>query len=214
MDSKKTLATSPRRRGAKPGYRGLSANQVVAYNLARARELRGLTQDEAAELLAPFLGVRWSKASFSQAERSFGGKVVRKFDADEIVAFARAFDLPVTWFYLPPPSVVYGTQVKLSAGGAKERDQEIGLLVDLVFGEERHQQLFEDRLGEFVAALSPARLTRSQRQVGALAAAREKAVFSHHLGEMEEWRTWLRTVADHLENIERRVREAPAEGDA
>jgi hypothetical protein len=101
----------------------------------------------------------------------------------------------------------------LSAGGAKERDQEIALLVDLVFGEERHQQLFEDRLGEFVTALSPARLTRSQRQVGALAAARERAVFSHHLGEMEEWRTWLRTVADHLENIERRVREAPAEAD-
>jgi hypothetical protein len=33
------------------------------------------------------------------------------------------------------------------------------------------------------------------------------------LGEMEEWRTWLRTVADHLEDIERRVREAPDELD-
>lgn len=210
MDSKKSLATSPRRRASKPGYRGLTANQVVAYNLARARELRGLTQDEAAELLAPFLGVRWSKASFSQAERSFGGKVVRKFDADEIVAFARAFDLPVTWFYLPPPPAADGAQVKLSAGGTKERDQEIALLIDLVFGEERHQQLF-DRLGEFVMSLSRTRLTRSQQQVGALAAAREKAVFSRHLGEMEDWRTWLRTVADRLEDIERRVRDAPAE---
>jgi transcriptional regulator with XRE-family HTH domain len=211
MDSTKSLATPPRRRASKPGYRGLTANQVVAYNLARARELRGLTQDEAAEQLAPFLGVRWSKASFSQAERSFGGKVVRKFDADEIVAFARAFDLPVTWFYLPPLPAVDGVQVKLSAGDAKEPDQEIALLVDLVFGEEQHQQLFEDRLGEFVTVLTPARLTRSQRQVGALAAAREKAIFSHHLGEMEEWRAWLRTVADRLEDIEHRVREAPTE---
>lgn len=69
----------------RPGYRGVTANQVVAYNLARARELRGLTQEEAAAILEPFLGVRWSKASFSQAERSVAGKFVRKFDADEVV---------------------------------------------------------------------------------------------------------------------------------
>lgn len=212
MDSKKTFATS-RRRAPKPGYRGMTANQVVAYNLARARELRSLTQDEAAEVLAPFLGMRWSKASFSQAERSVGGKVIRKFDADEVVAFARAFDLPVTWFYLPPPPTIDGSPVKLSGGDAKERDQEIALLIDLVFGEESHQELLSDRLGEFVTGLSPARLTQSQRRVGALAAVREEAVFSQHLGAMEEWRTWLRTVADHLEDIERRVREAPDDED-
>ncbi len=46
------------------------AHQVVAYNLTRARELRGLTQDAAAAALEPYLGVRWSKVGFSQAERS------------------------------------------------------------------------------------------------------------------------------------------------
>lgn len=48
----------------------LTPNRVVAYNLARARSLRGWTQEQAAERLEPFLGVRWSKATFSAAERS------------------------------------------------------------------------------------------------------------------------------------------------
>ncbi len=35
-----------------------SPNQVVAHNLTRARLLRGWTQDQAAEALAPYLGTR------------------------------------------------------------------------------------------------------------------------------------------------------------
>src|SRR5438094_1736388 len=85
------------------GYLPLTPNQVVAWNLAQARAWRGWTQAQAAEALEPFLGVRWSTASFSAAERSVTGKVVRNFTADEIVAFARAFEVPVTWFFLPPP---------------------------------------------------------------------------------------------------------------
>ena len=85
-----------------PLYFGLTPNQVVAYNLAQARTLRQWTQDEAAEKLEPYLGRRWSKATFSAAERSIESDRVRQFDANEIVAFARGFDLPVSWFFLPP----------------------------------------------------------------------------------------------------------------
>jgi transcriptional regulator with XRE-family HTH domain len=77
-------------------------NQVVAHNLRAARELRGLTQEQAAEQLEPFLGERWSVAVFSAAERSVAGKRIREFDADTIHAFARAFELPVGYFFLPP----------------------------------------------------------------------------------------------------------------
>jgi transcriptional regulator with XRE-family HTH domain len=80
----------------------LTPNQVVAHNLRRARQRRGLTQHEAAERLEPFLGVRWSEAVFSAAERSVAGKRIREFDADTIHAFARAFDLPIGFFFLPP----------------------------------------------------------------------------------------------------------------
>ncbi len=77
----------------------VSPNQLVAYNLAQARLNKGWTQEQAAAALEPFLGVHWSKASFSAAERSVDGERIRQFTADEIVAFARCFELPVTWFF-------------------------------------------------------------------------------------------------------------------
>lgn len=84
------------------GREVLSAGQVVAYNLARARALRGWSQEQAALRLEPHLGVRWSNVVLSAAERSYAGKRVRQFTPDEIVAFAQAFTLPVVWFFLPP----------------------------------------------------------------------------------------------------------------
>src|ERR1700674_5681899 len=79
-----------------------SPNQVVAHNLTRARLLRGLTQDQAAEALAPYLGSRLSLASFSAIERSIAGTRVKQFTADELVALSRAFDLPLGWWFTPP----------------------------------------------------------------------------------------------------------------
>ena len=81
----------------------LTVNQVVAYNLKRARETRAWTQEEAANRLQPYLGVRWSKQTFSTAERSIESKVPREFTADEIVALALAFDVPISYFLTPPP---------------------------------------------------------------------------------------------------------------
>ena len=49
--------------------RTMTPNQIVAYNVAKARELRGWTQEQAAEALAPYLGAKLSGASFSALER-------------------------------------------------------------------------------------------------------------------------------------------------
>jgi transcriptional regulator with XRE-family HTH domain len=76
-------------------------NEVVAYNFKRARELRGWTQDEVADRLAPFLGVRLPQASISGIERGYMGRR-REFDAQELLAFACCFDLPIVWFFIPP----------------------------------------------------------------------------------------------------------------
>lgn len=79
-----------------------SANQVVAYNLARARQEKGWTLDETAATLAPFVGGRWTRQNLSALERSMAGDGGRRFDADDLVAFSRAFDLPLLWFLVPP----------------------------------------------------------------------------------------------------------------
>ena len=50
--------------------RTMTPNQIVAFNVAKARALRGWTQEEAAEALAPYLGAKLSGPSFSALERS------------------------------------------------------------------------------------------------------------------------------------------------
>ena len=79
-----------------------TASQVVAHNVTRARELRGLTQTELAERLSRFTGTKWTQATVAQAEGSVGGQRVRQLTAIELVALARTFDLPVLFFFMPP----------------------------------------------------------------------------------------------------------------
>jgi hypothetical protein len=90
---------------ARPSAGAWTPNQIVAYNVSRARMMRGWTQDQAAEALEPFLGHRLSNASFSALERSVDGGRVREFSADEIFAFARGFNLPIGWFFTPPHAI-------------------------------------------------------------------------------------------------------------
>jgi transcriptional regulator with XRE-family HTH domain len=80
----------------------INASQLVAHNLTRIRKALGLSQEQAAERLEPYLGVRWSRAVYSAAERSYNGKRVRQFTAAELAAFALAFGVPVVYFFLPP----------------------------------------------------------------------------------------------------------------
>ncbi len=89
-----------RRRGKRP--EPLTAGHIVALNLKRARELRGLSQAEAGELLGEHLRRPWSAATVSAAERSWETGPERSFTANELDGFARAFRLPMLWFLLPP----------------------------------------------------------------------------------------------------------------
>ncbi len=89
-----------RSRKKQPGP--LSAGNIVALNLKRARELRGLSQAEAGELLGDYLRNPWSTATVSAAERSWERGPERSFTANELDGFSRAFRLPVLWFLLPP----------------------------------------------------------------------------------------------------------------
>src|SRR5450756_1932298 len=112
-----------RRRGEPMPVRGVdeavfTVNQLVAMNLVIARTLKGWKQVQAAEALEPYLGTRWSRASYSAAERSFTNpQRVRQFTADELVAFAAAFDVPVQFFFRPP-SRGDATDVRVAMSGA------------------------------------------------------------------------------------------------
>ncbi len=82
----------------------MTPNQVVAHNVAKAGALRGWTQEQAAEALAPYLGAKLSGASFSALERSAWTPArVKQFSADDLLALSRGFDLPIGFFFTPLP---------------------------------------------------------------------------------------------------------------
>ena len=188
-------------------FLGLTPNQVVAHNLTQAREWRGWTQDQLAEALEPYLGKRWSKASVSQAERSVAGRFIRQFTADEIVAFARALDLPLGWFFMPPPPWAdVATPVKLSTPDAGRFGAALAELMDLVFGDEAGRALLELRLRAFLDQLGSGPLSQKQHAVADLVSAKVNALIVHSLGDLERWQIQLRALANHLENLQRRAR--------
>lgn len=112
-------------------------NEVVAFNFRAARELRGWTQEEAAARLEPLLGQRLPQASISAIERAYESDRRREFDAQELLAFALAFDLPLIWFLLPPP----GDRRRL-----RNTSSQVNELYGLVFGREDELGPVYDRL--------------------------------------------------------------------
>ncbi len=197
--------------GDRKHFVGLTPNQVVAYNLALAREIKGWTQDQAAEALEPYLGVRWSKASVSQAERSVAGGFVRNFTADEIVAFARCYERPVTWFFMPPPPLAgVGVATRLAVADAPRMGENVAMLVDLVFGDRNQQYDLCRRLDAFLAATVPGSLTDAQHRIAALADQRVAALVRHAFTGLGHWQTSLRSLANQLEDLEGRSKLAMA----
>ena len=79
----------------------LSTNQVVAANLRLARERSGMTQTALAEKLSDLTGRTYSKATISAMERSADKGQKRLFDVQELLEFARLFELPMGWFLIP-----------------------------------------------------------------------------------------------------------------
>src|SRR4051794_5026657 len=115
--------------------------QVVAHNMTQARELRGLTQAEVAERLTKFTESRWSQATVAQAEASVSSPRVRQFTANELVALARCFDLPVLYFFLPPEDAATG----LAAPDSPAKGWPWEYLLMLVWGHRNNFPTVADR---------------------------------------------------------------------
>ena len=96
------MAVRKHTRSATPAPPTLTVHQIVAYNFTRARRDAGWTQVETSERLEPFLGYRLNQAGVSAIEKTYDSERRRNIDAAEIVAFARCFNRPIGWFFLPP----------------------------------------------------------------------------------------------------------------
>jgi transcriptional regulator with XRE-family HTH domain len=92
-----------------------SVSRVVAYNLRRARQLKGWTQDEAIAHLAPRLGKGWRLRTTLSTAENWRGERVRRFDPDELVAFSIVYQVPVSFFFIPPPPRESGMDLATTA---------------------------------------------------------------------------------------------------
>ena len=192
----------------------LTPNQVVAYNLARARLFRGWTQEQAGEALAPYLGTRWSVANFSAIERSVDGGRIRQFTADELFALSRGFGLPIGFFLTPPGDdprwVRIATPDSKKQGGVDSMD-----LLDAVLGTDEslaewegvlaivgwragHRAVLEDGKWVNKGPIVPDQLPRARR----LAALRTRTLLRAEFGDTETARSVLTRLAGLLEQLD------------
>lgn len=140
--------------------RQMLPNQVVAYNVAKARALRGWTQEQAAEALAPHLGAKLSGASFSALERSaWTVNRIKQFSADDLLALSRGFDLPIGYFFTPPPPA---DEIVLYTPGASMHGVDPIVLLDAVLGTPDNLVHWERELLAYSASTAP--MPRSKRE--------------------------------------------------
>jgi hypothetical protein len=189
-----------------PDYWGLTPNQVIAFNLARARERQGWTLNEAAERLEPYVGSRWSKANLSAAERSIAGERIRNFDADEIVAFARCFELPIAFFFMPPPPWAGELAMRLTTPDAEQLGIEIGTLIDLIYGDPIQASALTERMKDFLDRAGEERLTYAQQQIAWAVKDRINAIAYTTFGDLADLQATLLDAARRLRDLETKAK--------
>lgn len=197
--------------------RRVTVSQWVGFNIAAYRKAAGLTQEQLGERLGG-----WSGASVSAAERSWEGKRVRKFDADELVQIAAALGVPVLALLLPPPDA--GTAVRYvfeaDSGVPSSLPDLLDLLMPSYKGETPVMTAFLDRIMSIGASrhiregdeiLGRARseadwmLTKSRRQAEEITGdARMRAEALEHDAQ-ERHRQFMSSLVQSREELERRV---------
>ncbi len=193
----------PRRHGeaTKPTW---TPNQVVAGNLVRLRQRRGLTQAEVARLLSSVAGKQWTEAMVAHAERSVTGNRVREFTADDLVTLARAFDVPVLYFLTPPPKGIFvhvpGSRIDTLT------------MLDAVLGRPDNLSEWETLLDEWNFAddeelpypLSDKRREQIRAVAGEIALIRAHHLIRRHFkGNLMELQDTLRSLADLVLDVEK-----------
>ncbi len=190
--------------------RTMTPNQIVAYNVAKARALRGWTQEQAADALAPYLGAKLSGPSFSGLERSAWTPTrIKQFSADDLLALSRGFDLPIGFFFTPPPPDL---DTGLYAPDAGTNGLDPIVLLDAILGTPDNLEDWEAELLAYSASMAP--MPKSKREkpnvspgdlaerVTPLAAQRARALLRRSFGDVVEARDVLERLTELLDTLD------------
>ena len=153
---------------------GAEVNAVVSYNLGAIRRRRGLTQQELADRLGRLTGRLLSAVSICHMERGFAPGRRRRFDAHELYLLSVILDVPIAFFFVPPPSGVGPAQLA-------DTGRPLADLYAAVLGRDAQLVELDDRLGEV-------RLDGSRATDAAVG-----AVYGAGRDWIGEFRAWRRT---------------------
>lgn len=184
--------------------RTMTPNQIVAYNVAKARSLRGWTQEQAAEALAPYLGAKLSGASFSALERSaWSVDRIKQFSADDLLALSRGFDLPIGYFFTPPPP---DFDAALHAPDAPTPGLDPIVLLDAILGRPDNLDEWRDALLTYASATAAPPQTKREKphvtprdlpdRVDPLIDLRAKALLRNTFGDLDAAKEVLERLAE------------------
>jgi hypothetical protein len=188
----------------------MTPNQIVAYNVAKARALRGWTQEQAAEALAPYLGAKLSGPSFSGLERSaWTVNRIKQFSADDLLALSRGFDLPIGFFFTPPPP---GFDAGLHAPDAGIKGLDPIVLLDAILGTPDNLEHWERELLAYSASTAPAPRSKREKpsvspadlaeRITPLAAQRARALLRRSFGDIDEARDVLERLTELIDTLD------------
>ena len=163
-------------------------NAVVAYNLRAIRKIRGLTQEQVAERLAAFTGHRPLQASISAMERAFDSGRRRLFDAHTLYLLSKVLDVPIIYFFLPPPAWLDRT--------LEGTNDHVGSLLESSLGTTETMTIIDRRLVE-IAGPSPDRNRSPEEDASDLCGIERRRSDLRRVSEID-CHARLREIADLL----------------
>jgi transcriptional regulator with XRE-family HTH domain len=194
----------------------MTPNQIVAYNVAKARALRGWTQEQAAQALAPYLGAKLSGQSFSALERSaWNVDRIKQFSADELLALSRGFDLPIGYFFTPPPPAF---DAGLHAPDAPWKGLDPIVLLDAILGTPDNLAYWHKELHDYAASTAPAPRSKREKpnvtpsdlpdRLEDLGATRAKALLCQAFGDLTDASDVLERLAEAIRLLDQAAQDA------
>ena len=193
--------------------RVMTPNQIVAHNVARAREpCEAGPRNRPPRPSPPTSGAKLSGPSFSNLERS-AVKVerIKQFSADDLLALSRGFDLPIGFFFTPPPPAM---DAGLYGPDAGNKGLDPIVLLDAVLGTPDNLGYWVDELLAYSASHAP--MPRSKREKPSVSPAdladrlaplvelRAQALLRNVLGDLDGASDLLERLAEALRAWTRR----------
>ena len=122
--------------------RQVDANEIVSYNLGAIRRRYGWSQLDVAARLGRFTGHQLTTASISAMERACDGQRRRCFDAHELYLLSQVFEVPIAYFFAPPPESAIVGQVLADTG------RSVYSLYAAVLGRFTQLEVLDERLAQ------------------------------------------------------------------